>query len=283
MAGRSASRSRSSRPRRRPPSRTRSSGSPAAPATTRSPRSRWAIAGGLNRNRDVIFMSQRGTYTARPKLTCPVVDRWAEKTLNMPYDAPATGRAYVAATKKCRAQLLKKGVDLGAYNTLESSNDLEELRQALGVKEWNVYGISYGTDLALNYMRMHPQGIRSVGIDGVFPPPLAGGGRLLDQRRGGNQRGLQGLLRRRQVPPPLRRHRRHLAQARPQVRGRAAHRAGAGPGREGQGRGEDQRRHAAAVDGLAGHPPGGQSARRRRRARPRQPGARSPRPGRPRS
>lgn len=147
-------------------------GGPGDDALTEIP---WAVAGGLNRNRDVIFMSQRGTYTARPKLTCPVVDRWAEKTLNMPYDAPATGRAYVAATKKCRAQLLKKGVDLGAYNTLESSNDLDELRQALGIKEWNVYGISYGTDLALNYMRMHPQGIRSVGIDGIFPPSLAGG------------------------------------------------------------------------------------------------------------
>ncbi|HEX3738001.1 MAG TPA: alpha/beta hydrolase, partial [Solirubrobacterales bacterium] len=49
------------------------------------------------------------------------------------------------------------------------------LREALGIKEWNVYGISYGTDLALNYMRMYPEGIRSVGIDGVFPPPLAGG------------------------------------------------------------------------------------------------------------
>jgi pimeloyl-ACP methyl ester carboxylesterase len=147
-------------------------GGPGDDALTEIP---WAIAGGLNRNRDVIFMSQRGTYTARPKLTCPVVDRWAEKTLDMPYDARGTGRAYVAATKKCRAQLLKGGVDLGAYNTLESSNDLDELRQALGVKEWNVYGISYGTDLALSYMRMHPQGIRSVGIDGVFPPPLAGG------------------------------------------------------------------------------------------------------------
>jgi pimeloyl-ACP methyl ester carboxylesterase len=134
-----------------------------------------ALAGELNRNRDVIFMSQRGTYTAKPKLTCPVVDRWPEKTLDMPYDAPATGRAYVAATKKCRAQLVARGADLGAYNSLESSDDLDELRQALGIKEWNVYGISYGTDLALNYMRMHPQGIRSVGIDGVFPPPLAGG------------------------------------------------------------------------------------------------------------
>jgi pimeloyl-ACP methyl ester carboxylesterase len=147
-------------------------GGPGDDAITEIP---WAIAGGLNRNRDVIFMSQRGTYTAKPRLTCPVVDRWAAETLDLPYDAPTTGRAYVAATKKCRAQLVARGVDLGAYNTLESSNDLDELRQALAIKEWNVYGISYGTDLALNYMRMHPQGIRSVGIDGIFPPPLAGG------------------------------------------------------------------------------------------------------------
>jgi pimeloyl-ACP methyl ester carboxylesterase len=147
-------------------------GGPGDDAITEIP---WAVAGGLNANRDVIFMSQRGTYSARPKLTCPVVDRWAGETLNLPYDSAAAGRAYVAATKKCRAELLKKGVDLGAYNTIESSNDLDELRQALGLKEWNVYGISYGTDLALNYMRMHPQGIRSVGIDGIFPPPLAGG------------------------------------------------------------------------------------------------------------
>lgn len=134
-----------------------------------------AMAGDLNRDRDVIFMSQRGTYTAKPRLTCTVVDRWAEKTLAMPYDAAATGRAYVAATKKCRAQMVKRGDDLGAYNTLESANDLEDLRQALGISQWNLYGISYGTDLTLNYMRMHPQGIRAAGIDGVFPPQLAGG------------------------------------------------------------------------------------------------------------
>jgi pimeloyl-ACP methyl ester carboxylesterase len=147
-------------------------GGPGDDAITEIP---WAVAGKLNSNREVIFMSQRGTYTATPKLTCPVVDRWAEETLNLPYDSPEAGHAYVAATRKCREQLLVRNVDLPAYNTLESSNDLDELRQALGIKQWNVYGISYGTDLALNYMRMHPAGIRSVGIDGIFPPQLAGG------------------------------------------------------------------------------------------------------------
>jgi pimeloyl-ACP methyl ester carboxylesterase len=97
------------------------------------------------------------------------------ETLDEPYDAPATARVYAKATAACRRRLVKQGADVGAYNTLASVDDLEDLRLALGIDQWNVYGISYGTDYALNYMRVHPQGIRSVGIDGVFPPPLAGG------------------------------------------------------------------------------------------------------------
>jgi pimeloyl-ACP methyl ester carboxylesterase len=134
-----------------------------------------ALAGKLNANRDVIFMSQRGTYTADPKLTCPSVDRWAAETLNMPYDAEATGHAYSVATLKCRREVTARTTDLGAYNTLESAADLEDLRLALRIPKWNIFGISYGTDLALTYTRLYPSGIRSVGIDGIFPPPLAGG------------------------------------------------------------------------------------------------------------
>ncbi|MBV9646700.1 MAG: alpha/beta hydrolase [Candidatus Eremiobacteraeota bacterium] len=147
-------------------------GGPGDDAITEIP---MALAGKLNENRDVIFMSQRGTYTAQPKLTCEAVDRWAAETLDMPYDAAATGKAYSVATLKCRRELSAQTSDLGAYNTLESADDLDDLRVALHIAKWNVYGISYGTDFALTYMRQHPSGIRSVGIDGIFPPPLGGG------------------------------------------------------------------------------------------------------------
>lgn len=147
-------------------------GGPGDDAITEIP---MAVAGKLNADRDVIFMSQRGTYSARPKLTCASVDRWAAKTLNMPYDAAATGSAYTSATLECRREVAARTSDLGAYNTLESADDLEALRVALAIPKWNLYGISYGTDLALTYMRLHSGGIRAVAIDGVFPPPLAGG------------------------------------------------------------------------------------------------------------
>jgi pimeloyl-ACP methyl ester carboxylesterase len=147
-------------------------GGPGDDAITEIP---MALAGNLNADRDVIFMSQRGTYTARPSLTCESVDRWAAQTLDMPYDSAATGKAYSVATLQCRRELAAKSDDLGAYNSLQSADDLEDLRTALRIPKWNVYGISYGTDLALTYMKLHPGGIRSVAIDGVFPPSLAGG------------------------------------------------------------------------------------------------------------
>lgn len=134
-----------------------------------------ALAGDLNADHNVIFMAQRGTSTAQPFLTCPEVDRLGADTLNLPYDGAVAERAHVEATKACRSRLTAQDADLAAYNTLESADDLNDLRLALGIHKWDVFGISYGTDLALNYMRMYPQGIRSVGIDGVFPPPLSGG------------------------------------------------------------------------------------------------------------
>ena len=42
-------------------------GGPGDDAITEIP---MALAGDLNRDRDVIFMSQRGTYSAKPSLTC---------------------------------------------------------------------------------------------------------------------------------------------------------------------------------------------------------------------
>lgn len=133
-----------------------------------------AIDGGLNRDRDVIFMSQRGTYSADPVLTCPNIDEFNARAVGLVYDAPSTERLHVQATRTCRDQLAARGADLSAYNDTESAADYADLRVALGIDQWNVFGISYGTHLALIYMRQHPQGIRSVGIDGILPPSTAG-------------------------------------------------------------------------------------------------------------
>src|SRR5690606_10802689 len=47
--------------------------------------------------------------------------------------------------------------------------DVEDLRRALGYEQWNLYGISYGTRLALTVMRDYPQGVRSAILDSAYP------------------------------------------------------------------------------------------------------------------
>jgi pimeloyl-ACP methyl ester carboxylesterase len=128
------------------------------------------VDAGLNRDRDVILMDQRGEYYSRPKLTCPEIDRFNFRALGLVYDAPSTGRRHVAATLACRDRLAARGIDLGAFNTTQNAADFADLRRVLGIDQWNVYGISYGTDLALTLMRNHPEGIRSVTLDSVAPP-----------------------------------------------------------------------------------------------------------------
>ncbi|WP_436844896.1 alpha/beta fold hydrolase [Streptomyces roseoverticillatus] len=168
---------------------------------------RMAIDGGLNRDRDVIFMSQRGTYSAAPALTCPNIDEFNARAVGLVYDAPSTGRLHVKATRICREQLASRGADLSAYNDTESAADYADLRVALGIDQWNVFGISYGTHLALIYMRQHPQGIRSVGIDGILPSSKAGSALTWSSAR----QGFDGLFKACAQQPACNRRYPHLS------------------------------------------------------------------------
>ncbi|MFD5324952.1 alpha/beta fold hydrolase [Streptomyces sp. NPDC127092] len=132
----------------------------------------FLIASRVNQDRDLIVMTQRGGPYSQPHLACPEIDRFQAKAVGLPYDAPSTGRLLVRAAKECRDRLTADGIDLRAYNTTENAADFDALRKALGIRKWNVYGYSYGTDLGLTYLRRHPRGIRSLTIDSVVPPQI---------------------------------------------------------------------------------------------------------------
>ena len=72
-------------------------------------------------------------------------------------------------TKRCFDELTAKGVPLAAYNTTQNALDLPVIMSALGYRDYNIYGISYGTKLGLEVMRVAPQNVRSVILDGVAP------------------------------------------------------------------------------------------------------------------
>jgi pimeloyl-ACP methyl ester carboxylesterase len=130
------------------------------------------VDAGFNRDRDLILMNQRGTYLSEPALTCEVIDRFNRRQVALPLDSRSTRRKHVAATRKCRRQLVARGIDIAAYNTTENAADFADLRRALGYDRWNVFGVSYGTDLALTIVRDHPEGLRSVILDSTVPPSV---------------------------------------------------------------------------------------------------------------
>jgi pimeloyl-ACP methyl ester carboxylesterase len=144
-------------------------GGPGGVATLES---QQLVASGLNRDRDLILVNQRGTYGSEPALTCASIDAFGRRLLGLRYDADSTRRLHVAATRACRADFLKRGVDLAAFNTEENAADIADLRTALGYDAYNLFGVSYGTYLALNVLRAHPEGIRSVTLDSPVPPQL---------------------------------------------------------------------------------------------------------------
>jgi pimeloyl-ACP methyl ester carboxylesterase len=74
----------------------------------------------------------------------------------------------------CAEGLVDSGYDLTQYNSRVSVIDLFALTNSLGYDEVNLYGISYGTRLALAAMQHHPQQIRSVVLDSVYPPEVNG-------------------------------------------------------------------------------------------------------------
>lgn len=128
---------------------------------------------GINRDRDLVVLSQRGTFSSQRPLTCPEIDRFYAERVHLLYDAPSTGDRYAQAAARCHERLTAQGVDPAAYNTSENAADVADLRRVLGIREWNVLSHSYGTQLALAYMRMFPDGVRSVTVDGVVPPSVA--------------------------------------------------------------------------------------------------------------
>lgn len=131
----------------------------------------YLVSSGLNRDRELIVMAQRGNLYDKPNLACPELDRFYAQSVGLPSYAPQTARLMRDAVKQCKDRLTADGTDLSAYNSTENAADFADLRTALGIKQWNVYGHSYGSNLALTFLRLHPEGIRAVALDSAAPAP----------------------------------------------------------------------------------------------------------------
>ena len=136
-------------------------------AATDLARESLAILGGLNAKRDIVLIDKRGTGKSNG-LGCNFGD------LNTPDMIVPIKREQLSRKLllECRDNLAKRA-DLKLYTTTIAMADIDEVRAALGYDRINLWGASYGTRAALEYLRRYPARVRSVVIDGVAPPSLA--------------------------------------------------------------------------------------------------------------
>lgn len=110
--------------------------------------------------RDVIVFDERGVGNSVPALNCSAVGG------RDPFTAANESRSVLAA---CRDQLVNQGVHLAAYTIPEMAADVNDIRRALGYSQLDLFGLSYGTKLALTVLRDYPQSVRSAVLDSVLP------------------------------------------------------------------------------------------------------------------
>jgi pimeloyl-ACP methyl ester carboxylesterase len=121
-------------------------------------------------DRDLIVFDQRGVGYSQPMMNCPEVEEPFYANYSENLIMAEQNQRLIKALKVCRDRLVQEGINLDAYSSAESAADVEDLRRALGIAEWNLYGGSYGTRLALTVMRDYPEGVRSAILDAVYPP-----------------------------------------------------------------------------------------------------------------
>ena len=116
----------------------------------------------LRREHDLVFVDLRGTGDSHRLQCASKIDRSVVQSyFAEPFD--------VASVRACR-EALEQIADLKHYTTSDALDDLKEVRAALGYNKINLYGVSYGTLIALQYLRRYPQELRSVALAGVLTP-----------------------------------------------------------------------------------------------------------------
>ena len=122
----------------------------------------------MRQDRDIVLIDQRGTG-GNHNLQCLLTG--SDEDLQGYFENMFNPEMF----RSCLEELNQK-YDLTQYSTPSAVDDFNEVRQALGYEKINLIGGSYGTRVALIYMRRHPETVRTSILQGVasmsFTNPL---------------------------------------------------------------------------------------------------------------
>lgn len=129
--------------------------------TARYPGFRYPLFMALRQHGDVIALDQRGTGASKIVAKC-------QSGQHIPLTEAATDQQltvlYQSATQVCVKQWTAQGVDVNGYTTVESAHDIDDLRRHLKADKVVLWGISYGSHLAMASLKEIPNSIDKLVI-----------------------------------------------------------------------------------------------------------------------
>lgn len=122
-------------------------------------------------DRDIIVYNQRASLMVEPALDCAGT---SEMRRLAPYAENLTleerDARIVSFARECLAELDAQGRDLRGYSAVENAHDLLDLRRLLGIEQWNLMAVSYGSYMSAEAARIDPDGIRAMILDSIVSP-----------------------------------------------------------------------------------------------------------------
>ncbi|MEP4485521.1 MAG: alpha/beta fold hydrolase [Halioglobus sp.] len=129
--------------------------------TAKYPGFRFPLFMALREHGDVIALDQRGTGASSKLPDC-------ESETVVPVSEVLTDveitQYYRAAADECVVFWQAQGIDIAGYNTLENAQDIDDVREHLGATHVTLWGISYGSHLALASLKVMEDRVHKIVI-----------------------------------------------------------------------------------------------------------------------
>ncbi len=123
-----------------------------------------------NIERDLVLIDRRGTGGSKPLQRCKQYWSFSREILSRNMSLEEELQQGGAVLKECLAGGQKSKFNSDHYGSDISAADMYALMQALDYSRWNIYGVSYGTRLALHLLKgAEADKIDSVILDSLYP------------------------------------------------------------------------------------------------------------------
>jgi pimeloyl-ACP methyl ester carboxylesterase len=129
-----------------------------------------SVPGEAGQAYDWIGFDPRGVGWSRPRLSCDDSYNGYDRPAYVPATA-ALEKTWLDRSKTYAADCEKAGgALLGHMKSVDTVDDMDSLRKALGREQINYFGYSYGTYLGQVYSTLFPTRVRRMVLDGVVDP-----------------------------------------------------------------------------------------------------------------